>query len=101
MEPLREAHGICPQSEGPALPTRTLRMVQNCLSPWPDGSWWPVGPGDHIGGHEHELWVRAVATPFPNGRGSPQWLPWQAGEPAIHGLGAAQSTAGHPVLDRS
>lgn len=74
MEPLREAHGVCPQNEGPTLPTQTLKMVQNCLSPWPDGSWWPVGPGDHIGGHEYELWVRAVVTPFPHGRGSPQWL---------------------------
>ena len=39
-----------------------------------------------------------AAAPFPPGKGSPQWLPPM---PAIHGLGAALSTAGRPVPGRS
>lgn len=77
---------------------QTWRMLQNQQSPQQSGSWCPVGPGAGIGGHGYELWVRAGGSPVPTWQGEP---PVPVPSACPHGLGAALSTAGHPVLGRS
>lgn len=91
--------GFYPQSEGPTLPTQTLKMVHNCLSPWPDGAG-GCGPQGSHGGHEHELWGQQWRPRFPNGRGSPSGCHGRPVSLPSMGLRLPGFT-GHPVLDRS